>query len=303
MADELQNLTRALTSGEVDFKSPVSEDITQAFARLTPELLLAFIISNSSKILQGAIDATPSTGGPSTITDINPTAGSFARDDQFQGAYLHFIDGTIFTNNSINRFKITSVDAGLSQITVAEDLAALGATIGDLYEIIGHTHDGDSTNSDGAKIDLKDLVNVLEDSLMTQNLADAITDPDGNRDAATKANPFITATDAGIPFTWVDDGTSFTSGGTIDISAIVPVGTLNAQILAIIEGTTTSTIGVTARVVATGTYRTIIRQTSPSTSVTRSGGCVIVPVDGSRQIDITTEGSADAFEVQVRSYQ
>lgn len=210
---DLQKLIRALTSGELDFKSPMSEDISQQFGRLIPEIMLAFMIGNSDKLLKGALDSTPTTGAPDTLTDTNPTAGSIDRDDQFNGAFVHFTSGTIYTNNNFNRYEILDTLAGPSQLVVDGDLEADGAALGDTYEILGHTHSG----TDGSKIDLKNLVNASSGNAMDQDIADAITDPDGERlGTADRTEPFITKSDglaAGMIFIW-NDSNSCPAGTT-----------------------------------------------------------------------------------------
>lgn len=192
----IQKIFRELTSGELDFKSPISEDIAQEFGRVIAKTLMAVIVEDQTYLLAGALDSTPTTAATGTITDTNPTDGAFDRDDQFKGLYLHFTSGTIYTNNNYNRYKITASSASSKTVTVAEDLAADGATSGDTYVILGHTHDGDATNPDGSAIDLQTLVNVNGGNAMTGDLADAITDPSGNRTGTASASkPFLTADD------------------------------------------------------------------------------------------------------------
>lgn len=205
----LEKLIQDIVLAERDFKSPISEEL---FAKVVNNIVivLAALAGDSSKLLQGAIDITPAAGSPSFITDANPTAGTIDRDDKFNDLYIHFLDGTIFSNNSRNRFKITDTDAGADTVTVAENLNTLGATIGDTYEILGHTHDG-AANPDGSKIDGKSLTNVAEDTDVTQGEWDALTDPDSLRgEVASKTNPFVTVTGAAFPvdgiFLWDKDG-------------------------------------------------------------------------------------------------
>jgi hypothetical protein len=193
----IQKIFRELTTGELDFKSPISEDVSQEFGRIIAKTLMSVIVDDQTYLLAGALDSTPTTAAPSVLTDTNPTDGGHDRDDQFKALYLHFKSGSIYTANNLNRYKITASDATAKTLTVAEDLLADGAASGDTYEVIGHTHDGDSTDPDGAPIDLKHLINMASDQSMTQDLADAITDPSGNRTgSADSTKPFLTADDA-----------------------------------------------------------------------------------------------------------
>ena len=107
-------------------------------------------------------------------------------------------------------------------------------------------------------------------------------------------------------FVWVDSGTQvFEQAGGEGLRSIasqVPVGTLNAQIF--MEGTADSAGGnrsVAFRQPSSGTFRILHLSSGFDAAVTTSS-VAIVPVNGSRQIDIDFAGTAGA-NGEVRGYQ
>jgi hypothetical protein len=177
------NLLKPIADSQIDFKSPLSEDLMTRY-RDNDDFLNANTSSLSADLLQGACDSVTTT----VIVDADPTAGTIDRDDKFNAMWLSFTSGTL---NGL-RYKVTDCDATANSLTFAEDLQALGAVATDTYEIIGHVHDA------GNPVDLKDLSNIAEGQAMTQDLADAITDPQSIRSGTADASfPFITLADAG----------------------------------------------------------------------------------------------------------
>ena len=233
MSDEI---LRNISDNQIDAKSPLSEDLMARY-RDNARLNQAHISSHPGLLLEGAIDSVSTT----QIVDADPTAGEINHDDKFNGLYLHFKNGTVFTNNNRNRFKILDTDAGTDTLTLDTDVQALGASAGDLYEILGHTQDGVGPDKDGEKVDLKHLTNVASDQDMSQDLADAITDPNNVRGGAgDAADPFapISAVrprvhvipspvllDTAIDGAGDCNGTPVGFQGTKDISGSIPAGT------------------------------------------------------------------------------
>lgn len=190
----LSNLISNIATSEIDFKSPISEELLTKF-RDNVVLALAAIAGDSNNLLKGVIDADPPNAVNSYITDADPTNGTISRDDKFNGLHIKFTSGTIFTGNQFNRYKITDTDAALSRITVAENLYAAGARLGDTYEVVGHTHGALDypADKDGEFISMRSLVNMLEKVRLSQNDIDALTDPTSARIfTASKTNPFAT---------------------------------------------------------------------------------------------------------------
>lgn len=235
---------RQILLSTIDTKSPTSEDL---FGRINDNLNLlnALISSITTGILAGSADSV--TVG--TIVDTDPTSGKFSHDDQYNGLYLRFTSGAVFTNNNLNQFKITDTIASSSSLVVAEDLAALGALATHTYVILGHTHDGDSSDPTGAAIDFKNLANIAEGLKLTQDISNAFFDPDSNRpNASDRDNPFSTLNDTNKSFEYdaQSGSTEIQRGGTnvlmtrasagttdaeVDISSIVPLGTRVVQIV------------------------------------------------------------------------
>ena len=185
------NFLRNIADATIDTKSPVSEDLMTR-VRDNLSLLNSVVASISNGSLQGAADSI-TTG---VIVDADPTAGAINHDDKFNGLYVHFTSGTLYTTNNLNRYKITDTDSAGNSITVAEDLAAAGGAATDTYIVLGHTHDGDATHPDGASIDLKHTINMIQDQVVGQDVADAITDPNSFRAGTANATtPFITGSD------------------------------------------------------------------------------------------------------------
>lgn len=201
-----KELTPTILDAQIAPRAPVSTDL---MTRVRNSLLLAIAIveSNGSELLEGVVDSVTS----GTIVDVDPTSGAIFQDDQFNDYYLHFKTGAAFTANNSNRFKIIATSLAANSISVAESLAAIGVATSDEYVILGHTHDGDDTNPDGAAIDLKTIKNILFDQVFGQDLADALTDPLNLRAAnVNKNNPFTAGTGVSI-FTFT--GRIFDSDG------------------------------------------------------------------------------------------
>lgn len=193
----LSTLISDIANSEIDFKSPLAEDLFKRF-RDNIVLTLAAVASDSNNLLKGVIDANPPNIANSYITDAVPTNGTINRDDKFNGLYLRFTSGAIFTGNQYNRYKITDTDAALSRIYVAENLFTEGALLGDTYEIVGHAHDALDYPADraGEFISMRALVNLAEGFRLTQNQIDALTDPNGLRPtSASITNPLATLLD------------------------------------------------------------------------------------------------------------
>lgn len=311
MAYALTEFIRILTDGETDRDSPWAEDIAQTIRNNAREIMRLVI---GDDILEASLngDPTDNTTADSFFDVDTVTAGAIDRDDQFNGLYVHFTSGTIFTNNSLNRYKITDTNAASNRITVSGQIFSDGARDDDTFVIVGQTHDGDASAPDGPAIDLKNLINVLEGVTMNQDLADALTDPDGNRiSAASKSNPFATQDDTGGAFVWIDDGTavineSSPASGLVSIASQVPVGTQNAQLYADLNPITGGGDMEMRFRDFSGTYRVVARAFDNSNNDVRVGSCAIVPVNGSRQIDRETVeggGAGGTFRAEIRGYQ
>jgi len=250
------SIHKNISDTQRDFKSPLSEDLMERYD-VNQEMSLEYIRSEGvDQLLAGAIDSVSTTD----VVDANPTIGTIDQDDKYDGLYLHFTSGSVFSANSRNRFKIVGTVAGTDTLTLDTNVAALGAAASDTYVLLGHTHDGAATDPDGAKIDLKNLLNVAEDQSMTQDLADAITDPDGIRSAnADKAEPFATVGDVatrtqldtaiGTGTDWLSSdagtliftATNTTGTTTYDISGTLPAGTKRCTVVCAISVTGTPT--------------------------------------------------------------
>jgi parallel beta-helix repeat protein len=297
------NFIRDVTPASVLARKPVSEDLMQRF-RDNPELLEALVFSLISNLLAGAVDSVL----VGVITDADPTSGLIAHDNQFDGIYLRMTSGTVFTNNNSNKFKIVATSKTANTISVTEDLQALGVVAADTYIILGHTHDGDATTPDGARIEMKSLANSAEDQVMTQALADAVLDPDINRDVATKANPLATVSDVETAaddarFVWADDSTTFGLNGTADISSIVPVGTSMVEVYIQAESTSATPFTVTGKLSAAGANREIMKSNSDGTNVQNNSTTAMLPVNGSREIFTGVTGPIGTGNLSVRTYQ
>jgi len=197
MADLTTEFFRELTSAELDFKSPIPEDVQQQLGRIIDQRIMAMVINDTNIILAGAVDSVST----NSIVDTNPTStGVIDRDDQFNGLYIHFTSGAAFVASDQNKFKITNIVVSTSTITSSTNLAAEGVLAGDTYVIYGHSHDGLSI-PDGAPISFQHLVNHLSGGAMGADAADAVTDPLGNRGSTPDATtPFATIADAAVSF-------------------------------------------------------------------------------------------------------
>ncbi len=295
------SIIKIISAGTYVARQPVSEDLMTRI--VTNETLLENLVINTDTLIFAAPALTIAAG---TIEFDTPTVGELVDDNQYKDMYVHFTSGALFSANANNRYKLTATSTTLGTMTVAENLSDAGGAAADTYVIIGHSHDG---SGDGSKIDLKDHINILEDSPMTQNLADALTDPDGNRtDAATKANPLITAAEAvdiatAAKFIWTDDSTTFGLSGSADISSVVPVGTSMVEVYIAANTLSASPMTVTGKVSLGGGNREIMKLSGDGTNAIWGSTTAMLPVDGDRKIYTGLTGPIISGNLSVRTYQ
>lgn len=128
---------RETNDNEVDFQSPLSEEIMMVAFRDAIREVEDLVVSNGRGLLVGVVDADPPDQANSYIEDADPTVGSINRADKFNGLTLLMLDG----DAEGNLYKITDTDATNKRIVVAENLYDEGVREGDSYQVLGHRHD------------------------------------------------------------------------------------------------------------------------------------------------------------------
>lgn len=159
MANNTHRVLRDIDDTEIDFKSPVDEDL---MARLVGNLfsLATMIDGQPNKQFQAQSDGVPTDdGATSTLTIDNITEGVFERDDQYNDKFIKMTSGAASGNGIDSRFPITDSDESGQTFTVGlnpagDNLNEAGVIDNDTFEVMGHVHDG----TDGEIIFWDDIV-------------------------------------------------------------------------------------------------------------------------------------------------
>ena len=158
MADFSHLVLRDINGNEIDFKSPIDEDL---MLRIIGNMFsLATMVDGrpNSQFKAQADGAPPDNGATSLLTLDTITENVFERDDQYNTKYILVTSGPASGQGVNSRFPITDSDSTAQTFTVGlneigENLFDAGMLDGNTFEVIGHVHDG----IDGEKISAADL--------------------------------------------------------------------------------------------------------------------------------------------------
>lgn len=159
MVNNTHRVLRDIDDDEIDFKSPIDEDL---MARLVGNMfsLATMIDGQPNKQFKAQSDGVPTDdGATSTLTIDNITEGVFERDDQYNDKFIKMTSGAASGNGIDSRFPITDSDETAQTFTVGENPAGdnlneAGVIDNDTFEVMGHVHDG----TDGEIIFWDDIV-------------------------------------------------------------------------------------------------------------------------------------------------
>lgn len=147
MANNTHNVLRDINDNEIDFKSPIDEDL---MGRLVNNLfsIAGMVDGQSNTRFEAQANGTPTDGGTTSVLTLDTiTQGVFERDDQYNTKYIEVTSGTASGKGLLSRFVVNSCDEGALTFTVNENTAGdnlneAGMVDDDTFKIIGHTHDG-----------------------------------------------------------------------------------------------------------------------------------------------------------------
>jgi len=170
MADFSHLVLQDILGAEIDFKSPIDEDL---MLRLVTNLfsVAAMVDSQPNSLFKAQSNGIPTDGGATSVLTLDTiTEGVFERDDQYNTKYILVTSGPASGNGVDSRFPITDCDEGALTFTVGENeigenLNEAGMVDDNTFQVIGHVHDG----VDGEKISAADLDTTNGPGFFPQN--------------------------------------------------------------------------------------------------------------------------------------
>ena len=154
MADFSHKRLRDILEAELDFESPIDEDLINR--------IVANIFETASSVdgqgdqrFEASANGTPSIGLLIIDTIIS---GGFVRDDQYNTSYILVTSGPASGKGVSSRFIINDSDESAQSFNcgnndLGQSLQAAGMVNNDTFHVMGHTHDG----IDGEKIKVSDI--------------------------------------------------------------------------------------------------------------------------------------------------
>jgi hypothetical protein len=168
MANNSHLVLRDINDNEIDFKSPIDEDL---MARLVNNLysLATMLDGQPNSQFKAQSNGVPTDGGATSVLTLDTiTQGVFERDDQYNTKYILVTSGPASGSGTNSRFPITDCDEGALTFTCGLNKAGFnlnesGMIDDNTFEVIGHVHDG----TDGETISFLDL-DGLEDIVFNE---------------------------------------------------------------------------------------------------------------------------------------
>ncbi len=158
MADFSHLILRDILGEEIDFESPVDEDL---MLRIVSNMfsVATMVDGRPNSQFKAQANGTPTDdGATSTLTIDTITEGVFERNDQYNTKYILITSGPASGQGIDSRFPIVDSIESSQEFVVGENqngdnLAEAGMVNNDTFQVMGHVHDG----VDGEKIRVSDI--------------------------------------------------------------------------------------------------------------------------------------------------
>ncbi len=158
MADFSHLILRDILGAEIDFESPIDEDL---MLRIVSDLfsVATMVDGQPNSQFKAQANGIPTDGGATSVLTIDTiTEGVFERDDQYNTKWMLVTTGPASGGGLNSRFPIIDSDESAQTFTVGENQAGdnlneAGMVNNDQFRVMGHVHDG----TDGETIRVSDI--------------------------------------------------------------------------------------------------------------------------------------------------